>query len=87
MHAFPFDNWENDTADPRIPEERYAILQPFTNLPAGGTYHVNALSVYPEFCRRGIASSPLSRGRFERHDVDRVGILRMNDDWETEVRR
>ncbi len=60
MLAFPFDDWANDSADPRIPEERYAILQPFSDLPAGGTYHVNALSVYPEFCRRGIASSLLS---------------------------
>ena len=60
MHAFPFDDWANDSADPRIPEERYAILQPFSDLPAGGTYHVNALSVYPEFARRGIGSSLLS---------------------------
>ena len=60
MHAFSFDNWENDPPDTRIPEERYGILQPFINLPAHGTYHVNALSTYPEFCRRGIASSLLS---------------------------
>ena len=60
MHAFSFDNWENDPPDPRIPEERYRILQPFINLPAHGTYYVNALSTYPEFCRRGIASSLLS---------------------------
>lgn len=60
MHAFPFDDWENDPPDPRIPEERYGILQPFFNLPAPGTYYVNALSVYPEFCRRGIGSSLFS---------------------------
>ncbi len=63
MHAFPFDDWENDPPDPRIPEERYAILQPFFNLPAPGTYHVNALSTYPEFCRRGIAWALLSLAR------------------------
>ncbi|MFP6729917.1 MAG: N-acetyltransferase [Alphaproteobacteria bacterium] len=61
MHAFPFDNWANDPPDPRIPKERYAIVQPFDNLPAYGTFHVNALSTYPEYCRRGIAKSLLSR--------------------------
>ena len=60
MHAFPFDNWENNTPDPRVPEERYAVLQPFNDLPAHGTYYVHALSTYPEFCRRGIAWSLLS---------------------------
>ena len=61
MLAFPFDNWANDPpSDPRIPDERFAIFQPFNDLPAPGTYYVNVLSVYPEFCRRGIASSLLS---------------------------
>jgi len=60
MHAFSFDDWANDPLDPRIPEERYTIVQPFHNLPAPGTYHVNALATYPEFCRRGIAWSLLS---------------------------
>ena len=60
MHAFAFDNWENDPPDPRVPEERYGIFQPFIDLPAHGTYYVNVLSTYPEFCRRGIASSLLS---------------------------
>ena len=60
MQVFPFDNWANDIPDPRIPDERYGILQPFFNLPAPGTYYMNVLSVYPEFCRRGIASSLLS---------------------------
>lgn len=61
LHAFPFDNFANDPPpDPRVPEERFAILQPFNKLPAPGTYFVNAVSVYPESCRRGIASSLLS---------------------------
>ena len=61
LHAFPFDDYANDPPpDPRVPEERYAILKPFEDLPAPGTYFVNAISVYPEFCRRGIASSLLS---------------------------
>ena len=61
LHAFPFDNFANDPPpDPRVPKERYAILRPFDNLPAPGTYFVNALSTYPEFCRRGIGSSLLS---------------------------
>ena len=60
MHAFAFDVWADDPPDPRIPEEHYAVLQPFANLPASGTYHVNALSVYPEFCRKGIGASLLS---------------------------
>ena len=60
IHAFPFDNFSNDALDPRIPEERYSILEPFVSLPADGTYFVNALSVYSEYCRRGVASSLLS---------------------------
>jgi GNAT superfamily N-acetyltransferase len=60
MHAFSFDALENDPPDLRIPEERYGIIQPFIDLSAPGTYLVNALSVYPEYCRKGIASSLLS---------------------------
>ena len=61
IHAYPFDDFANDPPlDPRIPEERHKILQPFDNLPAEGTYFIMALSVYPEFCRRGIGSSLLS---------------------------
>ena len=60
VHAFPFDQFANDTPDPRVPEERYVVLQPFANLPAEGTYFVNALSVYPEYGRKGIGSSLLT---------------------------
>ena len=60
LHASPFDDFANDTDDPRVPEERYDVLKPIYDLPAPGTYFVNALSTYPEYCRRGIASSLLS---------------------------
>ena len=60
IHSFPFDDFADDPPpDPRIPKERFAIFQPFSDLPADGAYFVNALSVYPELCRRGIASSPV----------------------------
>ena len=70
IHAFPFDDFANDTPDPRVPEERYAILQPFDDLPAPGSYFVNALSVYTEYRRRGIASSLLSLAC--RHAVEKA---------------
>ena len=60
VHAFPFDDFANDPIDPRVPEERYAVLQPWDDLSADGIYFLNALSVYPEYCRRGIGSSLLS---------------------------
>jgi ribosomal protein S18 acetylase RimI-like enzyme len=59
--AFPFDNYELDPPpDPRIPEERFAVFQPFSDLPAPGTYYIGALAVYPEFCRKGLGLSLLS---------------------------
>ena len=59
LHAFPFDDFAGDTPDPRVPEERFAVMQPFANLPAEGTYFINALSVYPEYGRKGLGLSLL----------------------------
>ncbi len=60
IHAFPYDNFANDQHDPEIPEQRYAVLQPFDNLPAAGTYHINTLAVSPVFRKQGIGSDLLT---------------------------
>ena len=60
IHAFPYDNFANDQHDPEIPEQRYAVLQPFDNLPAAGTYHVSTLAVSPAFRKQGIGSDLLT---------------------------
>ncbi len=64
LHAYPWDDMANDPRNPLIPEERYALEEPFHRLPAApGTYYVHALSVYPEFGRKGIGSTLLSLAR------------------------
>jgi ribosomal protein S18 acetylase RimI-like enzyme len=59
INAFPYDDFANDTHDPEIREERYAVLQPFENLPAAGTYHVMTLSVSPVYRKSGVGSALL----------------------------
>lgn len=60
LHAFPFDDYENDPpADPRVPKERFVLLEPFEKLPAPGTYFIDSISVYPDYCRRGIGEALL----------------------------
>ena len=63
LHAYPWDDLENDSHNPLVPQERYAIEKPFTELSAPGTYYIHALSVYPEFTRRGIGSVLLALAR------------------------
>jgi ribosomal protein S18 acetylase RimI-like enzyme len=58
IQAFPYDDYANDISDPEIPQERYAVLQPFDNLSAAGTYYVETLAVTPA-CRKTGAGSAL----------------------------
>jgi ribosomal protein S18 acetylase RimI-like enzyme len=54
--AFPWNDYENDSHNPLVPEERYLIEEPFEEFEAPGKYHIAELSVYPEFARQGIGS-------------------------------
>ena len=63
IHAFPWEDIAEFPPDPLVPEERYAMAdEALRNLPAPGTYYVHALAVYPEFRRKGIASTLMSLG-------------------------
>ena len=47
--------------DPLVPEERYmAIYEDLNDIQAPGTYYIHVLTIYPEFHRKGIASTLLS---------------------------
>jgi ribosomal protein S18 acetylase RimI-like enzyme len=61
--AFPWNDFENDSHNPLVPEERYLIMEPFDAFEAPGTYYIHALSVFPEFTRRGIGSVLLGLAR------------------------
>ncbi len=61
--AFPWNDYENDSHNPLVPEERYSILESFEEFEAPGKYHIAELSVYPEFTRRGIGSILLMLAR------------------------
>ena len=64
IHAFPMEDMAEFPRDPLVPEERHALSEEcLPHLPAPGTYYVHALAVYPEFRRKGIASTLLSLGR------------------------
>lgn len=64
IHAFPMEDMAEFPQDPLVPEERHAMVGEYLHhLPAPGTYYVHALAVYPEFRRKGIASTLLSLGR------------------------
>ena len=63
LSAYPWDDLENDSPNPIVPQERYALEKPFIELAAPGTYYIHALSVYPEFTRRGIGSVLLELAR------------------------
>jgi GNAT superfamily N-acetyltransferase len=61
--AFPWNDYENDSHNPLVPEEHYSIWKSFEEFEAPGTYHIAELSVYPEFTRRGIGSILLMLAR------------------------
>jgi ribosomal protein S18 acetylase RimI-like enzyme len=56
LHAFPWNDFRNDSHNPLVPEDRYLIMEPFDELEAPDTYFIQALSVFPEFTRQGIGS-------------------------------
>ncbi len=63
MHAFPMEDIEGFPLDPLVPEERHVVAEEaFNDIPAPGTYYIHVLVVYPEFQRKGIASTLLSLG-------------------------
>ncbi len=61
-------------------EEAFLLRQPAGEPPPRAT----AVLASPD---RGSAARTGARRRLERHDVDRVGVVRMHDDWEAEVGR
>ena len=61
--AFPWNDYEKDSHNPLVPEERYLIMGPFEEFEALGNYHIAELSVYPEFTRQGIGSVLLGLAR------------------------
>jgi ribosomal protein S18 acetylase RimI-like enzyme len=63
LHAFPWNDYESDSHNPLVPEERYVIMEPFEEFEAPGNYHIAELSVYPEFTRQGIGSVLLGLAR------------------------
>lgn len=67
LHAHAFDAMDDDPTDPIVPEERYAVGEPFGHLDhaAVGTFHINILAVYPEFQGRGVGSALLKLAQAE----------------------
>ena len=61
--AFPFDDQDPDSDHPLIPKERHVLEEPFEEIEAPGSYYIHALSVFPEFTRRGIGSVLLRLAR------------------------
>ena len=61
--AFPFDDQDPDSDHPLIPKERLVLEEPFEEIEAPGSYYIHALSVFPEFTRRGIGSVLLNLAR------------------------
>ncbi len=59
LHAHPFDAMTGDPSDPIVPEERYAVVEPFDVLDrvGAGTYHVNVVAVFPEFRGHGVGAA------------------------------
>ncbi len=79
LHAYPMDELENDPPDPLIPEERYAVLEPFDHLDpvAAGSYYINVVAVYPEFQGHGIGTQllDLARAEAEARGFDQLSLV------------
>ena len=79
LHAYPMDDLKNDPPDDLIPEERFAVLEPFDRFDplAAGSYYVNVVAVYPEFQGRGIGTKllDLARAQAEARGFDKLSIV------------
>ena len=54
--AFPFDDQNPDLDHPLLPGDRLVLEKPFETIEAPGTYYIHAITVFPEFTRRGVGS-------------------------------
>ncbi len=72
--AFPYDDQDPDSDHPLLPADRLVLEKPFEEIEAPGTYYIHALSVYPEFSRRGIGSVLLALAK-ERAIVNDISEL------------
>jgi len=61
--AYPFDDQNTEIDHPLIPQERLVLEGPFDAIEAPGTYYIHAITVFPEFTRRGIGSALLDLAR------------------------
>jgi ribosomal protein S18 acetylase RimI-like enzyme len=61
--AFPYDDHNPDIDHPLLPEERLVLEEPFEAIEAPGTYYIHAITVFPEFTRRGVGSILLDLAR------------------------
>jgi ribosomal protein S18 acetylase RimI-like enzyme len=61
--AFPFDDLNPDVDHPLLPKERLVLEEPFESIEAPGSYYIHAITVFPEFIRRGIGSVLLDLAR------------------------
>lgn len=61
--AFPFDDQDPEMDHPLLPEERLYLEEPFESIEAPGSYYIHAVTVFPEFTRRGIGSVLLDLAR------------------------
>lgn len=57
--AYPFDDENPELDHPLISEDRLVLEEPFASIEAPGTYYIHAITVFPEFTRRGIGSALL----------------------------
>lgn len=63
IHVIPWDDMDHEFYNPVVPKERLVIETPFEQFEAPGSFYIHALSVFPEYTRRGIASILLSLAR------------------------
>lgn len=61
--AFPFDDENPELDHPLLPKERLVLEEPFDSIEALGSYYIHAITVFPEFTRRGIGSVLLDLAR------------------------
>ena len=63
ISAFPYDDENLELDHPLLPKDRLVLEEPFESIEAPGTYYIHAITVFPEFTRRGIGSMLLNLAR------------------------